>query len=142
MRKNIHETNQAAQLLLNWHSYCIVVWSWNHFYYNRPTTFCYCQLWSFITVHGQLYSNELGLYCQVTIWPSKYERHQRLLPYLYFSFVRVMRFVINRKYAFFCMYLVGMWHDHHKSYLKAYRWPSSVINHHDWQFGKCPEYVC
>ena len=40
--------------------------------YNGP--FCSCQSWSFITVHSQFYSNRLGLYCQVTIWPRKHKK--------------------------------------------------------------------
>jgi len=31
-----------------------------------------CQSLSFITVHGQLWSNRLGLNCQVIIWPRKH----------------------------------------------------------------------
>ena len=33
-----------------------------------------CQSWSFITVHGQIKSNRLGLYCEVTIGPRKHKR--------------------------------------------------------------------
>jgi len=33
-----------------------------------------CQLWSFITVHGQFLSNRLRICCQVTIWPRKHKR--------------------------------------------------------------------
>jgi len=33
-----------------------------------------CQSWSFIAVHGRFQSNGLEIYCQVTIWPSIYNR--------------------------------------------------------------------
>jgi len=33
-----------------------------------------CQSWSCITVHDQNYTNKLGLYCQVTSWPSIHKR--------------------------------------------------------------------
>jgi len=31
-----------------------------------------------------------------------------LLPFLYFSFVRVIKFITNRKYAYFCIYYVRL----------------------------------
>jgi len=50
--------------------YCLVWLAFGH--NNWP--FRNCQSWSFITVHGQFYSNRLGLYCWVTIWPRKHQR--------------------------------------------------------------------
>jgi len=56
------------------------VWWANDFSLNNGVNgqFRSCQLWSFITVHAQNQSNGLGLYCQVTSWPSKYKKS--LLP--------------------------------------------------------------
>ena len=41
---------------------------------HRNGPFRNCQSWPFITVHGQLKSNRLGLYCQVTFRPRKHKR--------------------------------------------------------------------
>jgi len=55
------------------------------------------------------------LYC----WPSSYleqcivPQNFELLPFLYFSFVRVLKFITHRKYAFFCIYYVRLSLDNH-----------------------------
>jgi len=62
----------------------LISWSWRtkHWWPGFTSTdyghqedngqFRNCQSWSFINVHCQLLSNGIGIHCQVTIWPSKY----------------------------------------------------------------------
>jgi len=47
----------------------------------RNGQFHNCQSLSFLTVHGQFWSNRLGLYCQLTIWTKKIQKK------IYFLFV-------------------------------------------------------
>ena len=54
-------------------------------------------------------------------------QNRYILPFLYFPYVHTIKFITNRKYAFFCINFVRLSTNNHKAYPLDSIWPSTVL---------------